>query len=136
MHPDTLVPIRKYMRPVDAHIDRALLQDAGFEAHVANEHTATAAPHFTLAGASVELQVRSEDLAAASELLQDQETVIEAEPAAAPLVCPHCGGTKLERERRFFSLFTFALLGGPPAAISRGKWICAACGEASEHPAA
>jgi nitrogen regulatory protein PII-like uncharacterized protein len=67
MDPDALVTVGTYSNSVEAHMDRAVLENAGIQAFVLHENSG-----YTPATIELELQVRAEDLENARRVIAEQ----------------------------------------------------------------
>jgi hypothetical protein len=76
-----IVEIARFDNPVEAHILRDLLVDAGIPAHIFDEHAGSALPHIGAIG--VRVVVRAQDAARAAQVIAEDEAAGRASPRAA-----------------------------------------------------
>jgi hypothetical protein len=67
------IPIRSFDNYVYAHITLAMLQDAGINCHLVNEHTITVDPFLSNALGGIRLMVHPSQVQRATELLESTE---------------------------------------------------------------
>ena len=134
--PGRLVTIVRALTATEAHLTRTILQQAGIEAIVADEHTVWS--NWFLLGAlgGVKVQVWERDLQAALELLRQPLAAFPSlpadgePPASFQPACPRCGGTRMRiREAApegFVLVWLEKLI---PLPLLHGRWICDDCGK-------
>ncbi|HMN06369.1 MAG TPA: DUF2007 domain-containing protein [Flavobacteriales bacterium] len=90
-----LVPVRFYDDPLEAHMDRCLLENEGMAAFVHDEHIVGLNRLFSYAVGGVKLKVRHGDLAEARRILDitDHRPFLDA--AGQPISCLQCGSQEL-----------------------------------------
>jgi hypothetical protein len=93
-----MITVARFFEPSEAHVVRALLESAGLMATVADDHHVTANYPISTALGGVRVQVPSEDLEAARELVAaytngDLQRELEAQLGEQLDVCPECGAT-------------------------------------------
>ena len=67
------IPIRSFDNYVYAHITLSMLQDAGINCHLENEHTITVDPFLSPALGGIKLMVHPSQVQRATELLESTE---------------------------------------------------------------
>lgn len=93
----------------EALVLKGMLESAGLEANIPEQHTATIHPIAT--AMQVRVQVRASKFEEAVRLMNNQEEEQEDEPAEEASTCPRCGGTSFQTtELRNRNLMT-AILG-------------------------
>ena len=70
---DSLITIRRFEHPFEAHICKAKLESEGIHCFLDNEDTMGMYPVFTIVG-GVKLQVRESDVEEAVRILEDADT--------------------------------------------------------------
>ncbi|MBM4383550.1 MAG: DUF2007 domain-containing protein [Deltaproteobacteria bacterium] len=120
----------------EAELARALLESAGIEAHVADQHLVGLDWQMASALGGVKVLVAAEQAAAARDVLAappEESAAFEASDSPEPLDeaarCPKCGAegvpaNQLDRRLRAFSMLTVPL----PFTIGRHRLACEACG--------
>ena len=124
---DRLVTLTSYATVQDAEVARGVLDAAGIDAMIAEEHTASIAPYMTRPGAR--LQVLESQAEAAAQILNDTDENAVAEdaglsdatlPLAEPEVCPACGSPDVHRTRKALrALLIVALTLGVGVAVDQ-----------------
>jgi hypothetical protein len=136
-----LVTVERFTNPVEAHISRGLLESEGVPATLGSEHHVWASWPISQALGGVRLQVPTEYVARARDVLArwrrgEYQEALEQEQSLEPERCPACGSTDLRFTRSSSStillLLTLGLSGliFPPR-IDGTK--CNACGQARRH---
>ena len=93
-----MITVARYFEPAEAHVVRALLDSAGLEAVVADEHHVTANYPLSTALGGVRVQVPSEHADAARALVDayasgELQRDLEERTGEPPETCPACGST-------------------------------------------
>ncbi len=96
-HPDSLVTVRLFDDPVQAHLARCLLENAGLQAFVHDEHIVTLNRLFSHAVGGVKLKVPAADERVALEVLAEVDERPFTNADDQPLACPQCHGKRLSR---------------------------------------
>lgn len=91
-----LVTLTTFENAVQAHLCRSFLDNEGVEAWVADENMGSLNPFYNQALGGIRLQVRTDDLPRAQELLQQYNQAPLKGEDDAPLHCPHCGSTSVQ----------------------------------------
>lgn len=128
-----LVTVRRYRDLPEALVGRSLLESAGIEAWVADEHLVRMDWFYSNLVGGMRLQVDERDEAAAREIL---EKVVPAtidygqeQPYVQP-ICPKCGSTEItlgggtERGLSLAALYLASI----PVPPGTGAWHCETCG--------
>jgi hypothetical protein len=130
----TLVTLRSYRDPIEAELDKALLDAAGVPCVLRDEHLASIQWLYSNALGGVKLEVDDANLELAREVLKrdgasELASVPEGRlPSADGDVCPACGSSDVRPSRVHRSSAAISLgIGLPLIAWSR-RWICADCG--------
>ncbi len=130
------VTVAAYSTPWEAQLRRGLLEAAGIEASLADEHTIRLAWMFSYAVGGVKLQVRPRDMKAAAEVLAQPEPLpeiylVEDGERIAVRRCPACRSPELVYRRWSIKAFVGSwLLLGFPLPVLWPRWSCRACGTA------
>lgn len=127
--------VARYFEPSEAHVVRALLESAGFDATVADEHHVTANYPLSTALGGVRVQVPQDQVEAAQELVAAYtrgELASELEEAAGlPTArCPACGSEDIRHRvpgtGKLFAVAVF-LLGSATYPTRESLCECLAC---------
>lgn len=111
-----------------------MLEGAGIPAFVADDHLISTQWLYSTALGGVKLQVVSEDLEAARDLLDrhgidDLATIPESQqPPADGDICPSCTSSEIRGSQVFRSSLALSLLAQVPLFAWRRRWVCEACG--------
>jgi hypothetical protein len=131
-----MITVARFFEPSEAHVVRALLESAGLTATVADDHHVTANYPISTALGGVRVQVASEDLEAARDLVAayangDLQRDLEAEIGEQPEVCPACGATELQylvpAGSKLLAVAVF-VLGSASFPTSASERKCEGCG--------
>ena len=120
----TMITIRAFDTPEEAHLVKGQLEAAGIFAVLRNEFTVGVDWGLSNALGGVQVQVSESDVEEAREVLG-----ISANPAEEnSVVCPSCGSKRtapltLSRRIALFSLFMFSI----PIPFSRNRFQCLDC---------
>jgi hypothetical protein len=130
----SLVPVRTFRDPVDAHLQRVALEAADIPAFVADEHVVGVQWLYSTAIGGVKLLVDSEHVEAARRVLavdSSFELAQVPESEIAPTggdTCPSCGSTVVRTSPVFRRSLAVSLLAGLPLFFWRKRWLCPSCG--------
>ncbi|MBI3899960.1 MAG: hypothetical protein HY308_16950 [Gammaproteobacteria bacterium] len=94
-----LVQIAAYLTPLEAHLARGRLDAEGVPAFVCHEHHAGLLWTWSLALGEVKLYVNHHDAGRAVEILSAHDRGEYALDDEAPIVCPRCQSTQIDRHR-------------------------------------
>ncbi len=130
--------IASYPYSVEAHLNRARLEDAGIEAFLRDDITIDSDPLMSQAIGGVKLMVRTPDGGRALEILGDVEPFSTAEDGSH-ITCPKCGSDSVEMVTSVDSVasaikFALVSLAGL-FPILRHKYRCNGCGQLFALPA-
>ena len=128
-----LVTVRRYRDLTEALVGRLLLESAGIQAWIADEHLVRMDWFYSNMVGGMRLQVDERDEADAREILE--ETVPETiaygqEEVYVQPTCPKCGSTEItlgdgtERGRSLVALYLLAI----PVPPREAAWRCEVCG--------
>ncbi|HQV51773.1 MAG: DUF2007 domain-containing protein [Flavobacteriales bacterium] len=90
-----LVTIRFYDDPIEAHLARCILENAGIGAYVNDEHTISLNRLWGYALGGVKLKVSTSDRESAILLLSESESLPYLDENEAEMKCPRCGSADL-----------------------------------------
>ena len=125
-----LVTVRAFSTVIDAHVACAVLQAAGVDASLRDEHVVSMQWLFSNAVGGVKLQVPADQVEMARDVL-DPPAPVDGIPAAAAGTdaCPQCGGARAESVLwgRQPAVLTWLVMGVPLFPIRRLR-RCASCG--------
>jgi hypothetical protein len=129
----SLVTVRRYRDLAEAYAGRSLLESAGIQAWIADEHLVRMDWFYSNLVGGMRLQVEERDEADAREILEqgapEMITYDEEEVYVQP-TCPKCGsaevslGSGTERGRSFLALYVLSI----PVPSREATWHCEACG--------
>jgi hypothetical protein len=123
-----LVTIQTFTDVLEATIARGKLEASGIPCHLANENIVTMYPVLSQAVGGYQLQVPTNRIAEAREILGTPVPMDHPE-TAAPLVCPSCKSPDVERKNYGRLLVILAmLLFFVPMRLESKWWRCRACG--------
>jgi hypothetical protein len=132
-----LKTIATFTNPLEAHIVRGRLQAEGIESYVAHEHHIWANWFLSMALGGVKLQVRTEDVKRAGEILRheragDYEALVTEtgdDDAGAGATCPACRSLDITPIRRSGRVSLFVVwLSSLPLPYSSVTMACRSCG--------
>lgn len=115
--------IARYTYLIDAQLAQLKLARHGIESHIADEYMVTMQWLYANAIGGIRLQVTSQDLEEAWDVLHTNEDISIDTPR-----CPKCDSTETFRMRMSFWSFPLYLIGAFFPIPSK-KLICAKCGE-------
>jgi len=128
-----VVTVRRYRDLAEAYVGRSLLESAGIQAWIADEHLVRMDWFLSNSVGGMRLQVDEHDEAAANEILDqavpDTINYSEEEPYVQP-TCPKCGsadvamGSGTEQGRSLVALYFLAI----PVPPQETAWNCHSCG--------
>jgi hypothetical protein len=127
-----LVTVQAFSTGLDAHVACAVLQSAGLDASLRDEHVVSMQWLFSNAVGGVKLQVPADQVDLARDMLFRPASADEAAGATAENdPCPRCGGTRDTSVLwgRQPAVLTWLLMGVPLFPIRRRR-MCAGCGAA------
>lgn len=140
--PERLITIAHSLAAHNAHLLSTMLQQAGIEPVVADQHLVGMMWFLTGAMGGVKVQVWEHDLPAAIALLRELPSAFPAlapdsEPPAGdpqaegvPPACPECGGQLVYFRGSEPEGFVIVLLEKLiPLPLLHGRWICEDCGK-------
>jgi hypothetical protein len=128
-----LVTLRRYRDLAEAYAGRSLLESAGIQAWIADEHLVRMDWFYSNLVGGMRLQVEERDEAAAREILEQEAPATIAydeEEVYVQPTCPKCGsadvrlGDGTERGRSFLALYFLSI----PVPPREATWQCEACG--------
>jgi DNA-directed RNA polymerase subunit RPC12/RpoP len=119
-----LITVAAYFSAVEAHVDRLALEQAGLKAWVTGEYHGE---NYGIGSGAI-LQVRSEDMAAAMDILEAPPAPASAlPPELADIHCPRCGSSEITEVEEVLDVLdsSSTSLSSSP----RQLWLyrCAAC---------
>jgi hypothetical protein len=129
---DELVTVRAFTAVIDAQVACAVLQSAGLDASLRDEHVVSMQWLFSNAVGGVKLQVPADQVDIARAMLDAPASIDHTSGGtAAHDACPHCGGSRAESVLwgRQPAVVTWLLMGVPLFPIRRLR-RCASCGTA------
>ncbi len=95
--PGDLATVRLFDDPMQAHLARCLLENAGIQAFVHDEHIVSLNRLFSQAVGGVKLKVPVTEKSAALQVLADADERPFTDAEDHAIACPRCHGTRLSR---------------------------------------
>lgn len=124
---DSLVTVRTFDHPIEAHIAAGKLESEGIPFFLKNIHHASLSWPITNALGGIQLQVPQESFLAATELLDEGASSAEQ---ADEERCPKCGSSETSRSKWRWRLALFSFhIAGLPIPWGRSSWVCNNCSE-------
>jgi hypothetical protein len=126
-----LVTIRQYLSVQEALLAKSALESAGITCFLGDQHVIRLDWFLSNALGGVKLQVRDEDIAAANEILDQQQPESFATDGAAEYVqptCPSCGSSEVSFKGLVKPLAYGSLAVGIPVPLKNSGWKCRTCG--------
>jgi hypothetical protein len=126
-----LVVIREFRDLPDALLAKSILDSAAIECFLYDENTIRMDWLWSNALGGIKLSVKEEDVAAASELLdQKPQEKFEAEGTGefTQPRCPHCDSVNISFGERGRHLAYATVAVGVPLPVKRSGWKCHSCG--------
>jgi hypothetical protein len=120
--------VATFMHAHQAHFLRIRLEEEGIPAIVCDEATSALAPHFIHAIGGIRVQVRDEDVAAASAVVGLDEPMTDLREG---MVCPECGSSDIDQElnarRSYVMSFLLLFLIMLPLPFVKRQYRCNQC---------
>jgi len=129
-----LVTLRAYINPIDAELARAQLDLAGIAATVQDQHLVSIQWLYSNAIGGVKVKVDEEDLSAAREILDQENSAALADLPESEFsladgdLCPVCESSAVHHSRVQRNAAAFSLATGLPLLAWRRHWVCENCG--------
>ncbi len=129
-----LVTLRTYINPIDAELARTQLDLAGIEAAVQDQHLVSIQWLYSNAIGGVKVKVDEEDLSAAREILDQENSAALADLPESEFsladgdLCPVCESSAVHHSRVQRNAAAVSLATGLPFLAWRRHWVCENCG--------
>ncbi|MEP0365325.1 MAG: DUF2007 domain-containing protein [Cyclobacteriaceae bacterium] len=135
-----LITVKSFDQPIQAHLCKSRLQDAGIPVFLFDENMTSVAPFHTIHLGGVRLKVPEERVADAIKIIEELDNSQYTNEEGEPVKCPECGSENLHSGindakglKRVWNIVSIILF-GIFAPFTETKYECKDCGQRFERP--